>query len=60
MKTVIVDNFFPKLPDVSDIKLYDSSKLYEIQQNKKGKYNWPGVRSEDLSKCCNTFKSKKR
>ena len=49
MKTVIVDNFFPKLPDVSDIKLYNSSQLYEIQQNRKGKYNWPGVRSEDLS-----------
>ena len=49
MKTFIVDDFFPKLPDVSNIKLYDSSKLYEIQQNKKGKYNWPGIRSEDLS-----------
>jgi len=50
MKTVIVDNFFTTLPDVSNIKMYNSSILYEMEQGKKGKYNWPGVRSENLEK----------
>ena len=50
MRTVIIDNFLPSMPDISDIKLYDSTELYKINTNKTGKYNWPGKRSEDLDK----------